>query len=173
MNKSRNLLSVAECKIQASILLKSIRSDEQEKVRKAAKRFQLLTEFSKIPLDAILEIPFKYKNALAVIALENGFQSWVDLKIQVPFIVGGFLNQWFAHYADAKLYLQKCRGFLLPYKNQFFVCEANYIKQLGFDPNDPDWKLTGYDWANPMDLLAANRLCRKWMQIQEKKSHEL
>lgn len=91
---------------------------------------------------------------LAVIAMENGFKSWADLKSQINFIVGGFLNNWFANYQEAKIHQQLNRGFLLPYKNQFFICEAGYIERIGFDPNDPDWKLIGWDWVEPADKVA-------------------
>ncbi len=168
MNKSHQPLSVEECKIQASILLKALYSNEPEMARKAAKRFQRLPEFTKLSFEEILQSDIKRKHALAAIAHEKGFKSWVDLKSQLPFIIGGFLNHWFAHYAEAKAYLQSHQGFLLPFKNQFFICDKHYIKQLGLDPNDPDWKLISYDWANPDDQKAWQRLYKKWMKIQEK-----
>jgi len=94
--------------------------------------------------------------------MENGFHTWFDLKMQVNFIIGGYLNSWFATYAEAKLHLQSTKGFLLPYKNQFFICNEHYIKQLGFEPNVPDWKLIGYDWVIPQDRKAWQRLYKKW-----------
>ena len=57
-------------------------------------------------------------------------------------------------------------------KNQFFICNSDYIKQLGFDPDDPDWKLINYDFANPADQTAWRRLYKKWMLNKEKKSHD-
>jgi hypothetical protein len=36
-----------------------------------------------------------------------------DLKCHLPFISGGFLNQWFAHYGEAKAYQERYGGFLL------------------------------------------------------------
>ena len=108
----------------------------------------------------------KHKHALSVIAIENGFESWVNLKCQLPFIRGGFLNQWFTNYAEAKSYQQLNGGYLLPFKNQFFICEADYISNLGFNSADPDWKLIGYDWVNPDHKAAGQRLYKKWMRIQ-------
>jgi hypothetical protein len=144
MNKSLSPLTVAECKIQASILLKTARSaDSNTKI--------------------------KHKHALAAIALAKGFVSWTDLKCQLPFIRGGFLNQWFADYAEAKAHLNTKGGFLLPYKKQFFICEASYIQHLGLDPQDADWLLIDYDWAKPADQKAWQRLYKKWMQLQEVK----
>jgi hypothetical protein len=167
MNKSRLNLQVQECKIQASILLKSLRSENSDMQLRAIKRFQCLAEFAKFSHVVMLAAPIKLKHALLVIAIENGFQSWVQLKTEVPFIRGGFLNKWFANYAEAKQQLRAENGFLLPYKKQFFICDASYIAQLGLDPLAPDWELIGYDWANPNDKAAWQRLYKQWMHIQE------
>jgi len=166
MNKPHKSFSVQECKIQASILLKSLKSADIAQVKKAIKRFKKLPEFAALSLESLLPTEIKHKNALAVIALEKGFKSWTDLKCQLPFIRGGFLNQWFANYAEAKSTLTAKGGFLLPYRNQFFICDANYIKNLGFNAQDPDWQLIGYDWVNPANKAAWQRLYKKWMQIQ-------
>ena len=90
----------------------------------------------------------------------------------MPFIRGGFLNQWFANYLQAKSYQQINGGFLLPFKKQFFICDADYINNLGFNAEDNDWQLIGYDWANPANKAAWQRLYRKWMHIQGDSSHE-
>ena len=127
MNKPHKSFSVDECKIQASILLKSLHSNDTEHSAKAAKRFQRLPEFARLSFEEIIQTEIKRKHALAVIAIEKGFKSWTDLKCQLPFIRGGFLNKWFANYAEAKSYQQSEGGFLLPFKNQFFICDADYI----------------------------------------------
>lgn len=171
MNKPHKSFSVAECKIQASILLKSLHSKDIGKIKLAVKRFQRLAEFVKLTAEEILQTDIKRKHALAVIAVEKGFKSWIELKSQLPFIRGGFLNQWFASYPEAKSYLQSEGGFLLPFKKQFFICDANYITELGFDADDNDWKLIGYDWAQPDNKEAWQRLYKKWMKIQGD-SHE-
>jgi hypothetical protein len=166
MNKPHKSFSVDEYKVQASILLKSLHSPDIEISQKAAKRFQRLPDFGTLSLEEITQADIKRKHALAVIALEKGFISWADLKCQLPFIRGGFLNQWFAHYDEAKSYQQLNGGFLLPFKNQFFICDADYIINLGFDPEDADWKLIGYDWAQPNNKEAWQRLYKKWIIIQ-------
>ena len=166
MNRSRPSLTVNECKIQASLLLKALYSDDPEKAIQAAKRFKRLPEFSEYSLDKIVHLDIKLKHALNAIAISKGFKTWVDLKTQIPLVIGGFLNQWFADYAIAKSHLNAEGGFLLPYKNQFFICDAHYIKQLGFNPKDPDWKSIGYDWVNPKNPDAWKRLYKKWIKIQ-------
>ena len=159
MNKSHKSLSIEEYKIKASILLKSLRGSDAEK---AAKRFKRLPEFADLSIAAILQKDIKRKHALLLIAVENGFNSWLDLKIQVHFIVGGYLNSWFTNYIEAKSHLKTAGGFLLPYKKQFFICNANYINQIGFESDDPDWKHIGYDWVVPEDKNAWQRLYKKW-----------
>ncbi len=162
MNKSSKPFTLAEAKIQAAILLKSLGSSDSAR---AAKRFKRLPEFTNLALSDILQQRIQLKHALAVIALENGFQSWVDLKVQIHFIIGGYLNLWFAHYKEAKSQLKASGGFLLPYKKQFFICDANYLKQIGFEPDDPDWKKIEYDWAQPADQNAWRRLYKKWTLV--------
>lgn len=169
MNKQHKSFSVAECKIQASILLKSLKSNDLELAKKIAKRFQRLPDFENFSIEEIFQIDIKRKHALALIAIEKGFKSWAELKCQLPFIRGGFLNQWFANHAEAKSYQQKNGGFILPFQNQFFVCDANYINNLGFDAEDSDWKLINYDWSSPSNKEAWQRLYKKWMKIQGEK----
>lgn len=167
MNKPNKSFSVDECKIQASILLKSLYSNHLENSHQAAKRFQNLPEFKNLSLSEIIKADVKHKHALAVIANEKGFKSWADLRCQLPFIRGGFLNHWFSNYVEAKSYQKLNGGFLLPFKDQVFICDANYINHLGFNSEDPDWELIGYDWINPNNKIAWQRLYKKWMKIQE------
>ena len=171
MNKSLKKFSIEHYKIQAAILLKSLRKTRSEKI---AKRFKRLPVFSKLTTIEILHSQIKLKHALQLIAIENGFNSWLELKIQINFIVGGYLNLWFANYPEAKKQLNE-GGFLLPYKKQFFICDANYIKQIGFDLDDPDWKKINYDWAQPSNNEAWERLYKKWSNSKIKfkgNSHE-
>ena len=172
MNKPNKSFSVAECKIQASILLKSLHSNDKVTAQMAAQRFLRLPEFKSHSIEEMIQADIKRKHALAVIAIEKGFETWSDLKCQLPFIRGGFLNQWFANYPDAKSYQQINGGFLLPFKKQFFICDADYIKNLGFNAEDNDWQLIGYDWVNPANKAAWQRLYSKWIKIQGDSGHE-
>lgn len=72
-----------------------------------------------------------------------------------------FLNRWFAHYEQARASLEKEGGYLFPYKSQFFITEREAIRELGLDPDDPDWELIGRDWVKPLDLPAYERLRKK------------
>jgi len=162
MNKSRKSFNLDEAKTQASILLKSLHSDDVENIQRAAKRFQCLPEFASLTLAEICQTNIKHKHALNVVAIEHGFTSWMNLKIQLRLIIGGHLNHWFPAYESAKAYQQANGGFLFPYKNQYFVCDAAYVDEIGLNSKHPNWKRIDFDWANPIDKSAWLSLYRKW-----------
>lgn len=68
------------------------------------------------------------------------------------------LNRWFTTYEEARSSLDKESGYLLPYKNQYFVTLGEGVRELGLDPDDPDWALIGWDWVRPKDSDAWQRL---------------
>jgi len=169
MNKPPKAFDLANYKLQAAKLLKAVRSNNSILSHPATIRFQRLPEFSSKTPAEIAATKLQLKHALAVIARENNFNSWADLKVQTGFIKGGFLNNWFNTYAEAKAYQQQFGGFLLPYKQQFFICEATYIEHIGFNPNDPDWILIDRDWVSEKNPAAKQRLYKKW-QVKKGKS---
>jgi hypothetical protein len=71
------------------------------------------------------------------------------------------LNNWFTNYEEARAALDSQGGYLLPYKSQFFVTQSEGIRELGLDPDDPDWALIGWDWVRPQDSQARERLKEK------------
>lgn len=170
-----------EYRIRARRLLKQLRSDSEEAAVAAAVRFGRLRSFSDRTFVQILEDcdRVRLKHALAVIALEHGYESWRALKATAE--AGGhstgsspawgrkmytpkmdvFLNRWFARYEEAHASLREQGGFLLPYERQFFVCGEGAIRVLGLEPGDPDWDRIGRDWAKPLDPEAWQRLRRK------------
>jgi len=75
--------------------------------------------------------------------------------------MGAFLNRWFAKYEDARKSLETEGGYLFPFKDQFFVTENEAVRELGLEPNDPDWALIGWDWVKPLDEKALRRLQEK------------
>ena len=83
-----------------------------------------------------------------------------------------FLNRWFASYTEARKSLENEGGFLLPYKGQFFVCEAGLIRALGLEPDDPDWERIGRDCVQPTDTQAYQRLHEKREQARRVKKQE-
>ena len=154
MKKPIAYLTLDECKTQASILLKSLYTEDEPTKQAALKRFARCPESTNLSPDHL-----KRKHALAVIAFENDFGSWATLKLQISLIKGGFLNHWFSDYDEAKAYQKMHGGFLLPYKKQFFICEAAYIAALGLNPNDPNWAVINYDGTNPENTKIFRRLC--------------
>ena len=80
MNKLNKAFNVEECKIQSSILLKALHSKDVVLSKKAAKRFQRLLDFSHVSWDEMNHVNIRRKQALCVISLEKGFQTWTDLK---------------------------------------------------------------------------------------------
>lgn len=76
-----------------------------------------------------------------------------------------FLNRWFADYHAARAALDSEGGFLLPYRNHYFVCKSEVVAALGMDPDDLDWDKIGRDCARPNDADAFQRLAEKRERI--------
>ena len=76
-----------------------------------------------------------------------------------------FLNRWFSNYEDARKSRESEGGFLLPFKRHFFVCDAEVIRALSLEPNDPDWEKIGWDCVQPLDMQAYQRLLAKREQV--------
>ncbi|MDT4896529.1 MAG: hypothetical protein QOH25_1606 [Acidobacteriota bacterium] len=89
---------------------------------------------------------------------EDGETLWCPRTLDV------FLNRWFASYEDALESLESEGGYLLPYKHQFFVCQAEAIRAMGLEPDDPDWERINWDGARPVDAEAYKRLHEKRAQ---------
>lgn len=168
-----------EYKIRASILHKQLKRGDPEQAQSAARRFQRLSHLAGLPVQAIVarKDAIQRKHALAVVALENDYTSWADLKHHVerqekrealrqrsahtmlyPPRCSGYFNTWYAHHEQARDHLAKEGGYLLPYRHHFFICGRSYIETLGLDPDDPDWERIGWDWAQPADREAWERL---------------
>ena len=76
-----------------------------------------------------------------------------------------FLNRWYSRYTDAQKAREHHGGFLLPFKNHFYVCETDVIQALGLDPDDPDWEKIGWDAAQPAEEEAFERLREKRARV--------
>ncbi|HYY55956.1 MAG TPA: hypothetical protein VE842_01425 [Pyrinomonadaceae bacterium] len=181
-----SLLPVSEYRTQARRLLNQLRSDSTEAATAAAERFRLLRSLSTTPAREILlaRDRLRLKQALAVVALEHGHESWRALKqsaeaserapvasstppgrLMYCRALDVLLNRWFASYEEARASLEQQGGFLLPFDRQFFVCEEEGIRALGLDPEDPDWERIGRDWVKPLDGEAWLRLRKKREQV--------
>ncbi|MBL8753190.1 MAG: hypothetical protein JNK15_07805 [Planctomycetes bacterium] len=152
--------------------------------RAAAMRFtQLPTLRDANPDDLIARNATLRARAQDVVAYEHGFLSWGELlRASVPLHrcvtmhcsgMGAFLNQWFTSHAEAAAALATGGGYLLPYRTQFFVTVAGAIRELGLDPDDPDWRRIGFDWVQPRDPEAHLRLCRARFDVMLARGDEL
>ena len=174
-------LSLRECKIRASLLLKELLSDEAKRATRAAERLRVLPAFARLTPDEVLarKESVRHKHALAVIAHEQGYASWVQLKealgaeetprldTEAFFAAtrGILLNRWFASYAEALASLRRDGGYLFPFREQFFITEPGFIAALGVDPADPDWERMGFNWVEPLDTAARARLEQKLLEL--------
>lgn len=141
----------------------------------ALERLARLRSFADLPSSAIAERS-KLKHALAAVAEDAGFPSWLAAKAALdptqpePALwersLGTLLNRWFARYDEARASLERQGGFLFPYRHQFFVCESEGVRLLGLDPDDPDWQRIGHDWVQPQDLAA-------WSRLRERRRNRL
>jgi hypothetical protein len=171
-------------KREAQHLLKQLRGADPAASTAAAERFRALRSFAHLSTSQLLEIreQVRLKHALAVVALARGYDSWIALKAGggAPAEFGGgeqdldpgthlygprlafLLNKWFATYEGARAALDSEGGFLLPYGEHVFITEADGVRELGLDPEDPDWERIGRDWIRPADAEAHRRLLARW-----------
>ncbi|WP_194863105.1 GIY-YIG nuclease family protein [Myxococcus sp. AB036A] len=168
----RTVVTLHECKVRASLLLKELASADASRAARAAERLRVLPGFAGLPLGEVLarKETVQRKHALTVIAREQGHATWGELKqvreldfehLLAP-VGGSHLNRWFSSYAEAADSLRTQGGFLFPFREQFFVCEASLVEALGVDPADADWSLMGRDWMAPKDGAAQARLAQRF-----------
>jgi hypothetical protein len=170
-------VSLRECKVRASLLLKELLAPGAVRPVRAAERLRVLPVFASLTPAEVLarRESVRRKHALAVIAHEQGHASWVELKQALggqevasldteAFFQknrGTFLNRWFGAYPEALASLQERGGFLFPFREQFFICEAGFLRALGVDLADPDWARMGFNWVEPQEPSARQRLQQK------------
>jgi hypothetical protein len=68
---------------------------------------------------------------------------------------------WFSSKDEALKHMASKGSYLLPYRNQFFICDVNYLHALGLSENDQDLAKVGNDWSMPQDKVAWERLLKK------------
>ncbi len=161
-------------KKEADLLLKHAQRMNAD----AVARFRQLSSFSELSVDnpsALSDLQLKH--ALNVVAIENGYASWQELKsalddaaetsplaeIKEQFYPKDFTtywNIWFAKYTQAKKVLSQGKGFLLPYKNQYFIVEEHFVDSIGLPHTLPEWNEIGNDWIHPKNVKA-------WLRLNE------
>jgi hypothetical protein len=163
---------------EARRLLKHLHGSDHERARAAAARFVRLRSFAELGAEALLaaRARVRLKHALAVVAEEGGFASWVALKHAFEELahtaaadppgfhtprLDSLLNRWFRDHAEARASLAQQGGYLLPFREHFFVTESEGVRALGLDPDDPDWSAVGFDLARPLERAAYAWLCAR------------
>jgi len=135
--------ALQEVKTQAKKLLKALKSEPS------------LVKAMQLPLKKIdVSSPeaLKLKHCLGLVSMELGFKDWHETQQLLsgskpelatinmgsffyPKGCGGFINEWFADYSQARNILvnSAISKWLLPYKNQFIVVEQEYIEVFKLD----------------------------------------
>lgn len=122
----------------------------------------------------------KLRDYLNEVAREVGFAHWEHARQVLGGLaatgddLGSFwhaprtgilLNEWFAHYEQAQAALARQRAaFLLPYKRQFMVVQADFVRELGVDPADPAWDAIGHDAVRGYGTPAWQQLA--WQRVR-------
>lgn len=163
---------VERCRREARDLQHDLGGTDARASRVAAVRFAQLARFATLDLDAIVRAAPRVSRAMAldVIAAERGHADWrTFVAVLLPDLLAvpmhtdrmsAFVNRWFTSYDEAADDHRRDGGYLLPYRRQFFVTVADAVRELGLDPDDPDWARIGRDWVRPLDVEAHVRLCR-------------
>ena len=165
---------VNELKVQASLLIKALRNPQTDSAQQALLRCVQYPGFANFSQQQIEEAcqNLKRKTALNIIAFERGWDNWAALAKRYDtrwYPVGSpFTLNWFSDYQEAKVCRQETSGFLLPYQNQFFVCNHHYIEWLGLNAQDDHWQKINFDAARPQNESALSQLTK---QLKSVKTH--
>ena len=143
----------------------------------ALKRVRKVHETSHLD-DVALRPLVKRRHCLRAIAQDLGFQGWSHAaqvlrgqgsrdfgKLLYPRGCGAHSNIWSASYGEARRIRDEVSGYLLAYRHHFLIVDADYIRTMGLDPEDPDWPAIGYDWVKPRSLEARGRLYGKMVEV--------
>lgn len=185
--------SLAQCRARAHELLRHFRADDPRAALAAAVRLVRLRSFADRTPDQLLadRTNVRLKHALAVVAEEAGAASWAALRERIaaaapaPATIVGrtrptsaadvhssrltvYLNRWFADYDEARESLAHDGGYLLPFRDQFYITSHGGVLELGLDPDDPDWERIGFDWIRPRDADAHARLVEQWLAVRDR-----
>ncbi len=112
--------------------------------------------------------PIQLKEAFDILAKASGFKSWRELKElfeatehYCPKGSTARWKVWYKNYDEAETQLNASGGFLLPYRDHFFICDQDYVQFLGVPMADSDLKKVGCNWVEPNDAEAFFRLTQK------------
>jgi hypothetical protein len=119
-------------------------------------------------------IDFPLKEAFSLIAKSAGYSSWKKMKddyemadILNPPRWSALWKIWLSSKEEALGHMTTKGNYLLPYRNQFFICDINYLNALGVLEDDEDLLRVGNDWSDPQDKEAWKSLVKK-LKVQKK-----
>jgi hypothetical protein len=137
-------LAINEVKTQAKKLLRALKADDN-----LANKMKI--PFKKVAISSVEEL--KLKHCLSLVSLELGFANWHEAHAVLsgttetlegvnmgtflyPQACGGFINEWYANYQEAKESLASSanKKWILPYKNQYIVVKQEYISVFNLAP---------------------------------------
>jgi hypothetical protein len=156
-----------ELKIKACLLLKDLKSNDAEKADKAANRFAKLPFLASLtPHNIINQQEFiRLKHALWLMALEYHCHSWTELRYKIIYEDclyyenwSAMLNHWFKDLAEARAFRAAYGGYLLSYRQYYFVCDDDFIAQLALNNFRAEWETIGFDWTLAQGSGAWQRL---------------
>lgn len=108
------------------------------------------------------------KEAFELVARTSGFKSWREMRElfeatehYCPKGSSAHWKVWYKDYEEAKAHLAQGQGFLLPYRDHFFICQNEYVEFLGVPSQDQDLQLVGRNWVEPENSEAFLRLSKK------------
>ena len=121
----------------------------------------------------------KRRHGLSALARELGFTGWTHAaqvlrgrnsedfgKLLYPNRCWAHTNIWSANYPEAQRIRQESGGYLLAYRNHYLIVDADYIRTMGLDPADKDWRAIGFDWVRPISPEARGQLYGKLIEIE-------
>jgi hypothetical protein len=190
--ETTSLLHPERLKKQAALLRKDLCAADPARATAAAERLRPHPPFSAHDTAGILEQrnQWQHKDFLRAIAAELGFDSWQALKdksdrllalrtarqakgtsLLCPRWAAAYTNAWFTDYDTARQSRENSDGYLLVHDRFFLVVTADYVAQLGTDPEDPDWTRIGRDWTSDRDPAARDRLRAQIVHAQSQETN--
>ena len=168
---------VDELKTRARMLLKLLQSGFVP----AQKRARVLGRLH----DWDMPDEWQLRHCLNLVAAEIGFQNWEHARNYLggtaatahdsgDFWYGkelsAFMHAWFANYAEAKEHLRtqnqhETRCFLLPYRAQFFVAQAEAMHAIGLSTDSTIWQPMAYDLVSGYGSESWLCLCQQRLQL--------
>lgn len=157
--------TVTDVLAHLKIVARSLHKQVAKKAPLAVARLRVVPGFAP-STDAEIAGAAKRRHCLTVVAMELGFRGWAQLAhvledgeegadfgtILCPKRMMPHQNIWVANYLEAQQIRDEHGGFLLPYKEQFFIADGDFLLDLGLDPEVEDWERMGRDWVKPDDL---------------------